>query len=255
VAEAASAWSKESLITVLPGGSAEAALAEALLLGERLKSGHDPDDDGEGGPILRVLLDAPADSGVRAMVVKNPKLASWIRFLPDLLAAVGKDAVFQESLDRVARKIHETWKRQTDEKIRKAELNGDTKKAAEHRAKDTYRDWDDLTEEQKDANRLAADHIPVKFRTVGLDPKDGHAVRKAWPQMNDQELDLLSRMQHERRAAALWMHGLKQGAKDDGKTDYSRKLHPNLVPYDQLNQGTKDYDIEQVRSASKYLLD
>jgi hypothetical protein len=255
VAEAASAWSKDSLITVLPGGSAEAALAEALLLGERLKSGHDPDDDGEGGPILRVLLDAPADSGIRAMVVKNPKLASWIRFLPDLVAAVGKDAVFQESLDRVARKIHETWKSQTDEKIRVAEANGETEVVKKHRKKETYRDWDDLTEEQKDGNRLAADHIPVKFRTVGLDPKDGHAVREAWPKLNDQELDLLSRMEHERWAAPLWMSGWKQGSNDNGETDNLRRLHPNLVPYDELDQETKNYDIKQVRSAAQYRLD
>jgi hypothetical protein len=73
--------------------------------------------------------------------------------------------------------------------------------------------------------------------------------------MNDQELDLLSRMEHERWAAPLWMAGWKQGAKDDGTTDYSRKLHPNLVSYDQLNQETKNYDIKQVRSASEYLLD
>jgi hypothetical protein len=240
VAEAASAWSKDSLVTVLPGGSAEAALAEALLLGERLK----------GGPILRVLLDAQSDSGIRSMVEKNEKLATWIRFLPDLLAAVGKNAVFQQSLDRVARKIHETWKRQTDEKICKAELDGDTKKAAEHRAKDTYRDWDDLTEEQKDANRLATDHIPVKFRAVGLDPKDGHAVREAWPKLNDQELDLLSRMEHERWAAPYWMAGWTFGERKD-----ELKQHNNLVPYDELDQGTKDYDVQQVRSAAQYLLD
>jgi hypothetical protein len=237
VAEAASSWSKDSLVTVLPGGSAEVALTEALLLGERLMS----------GPILRVLLDAPSDSGIRSMVEKDEKLAAWIRFLPDLVAAVGKDAVFQESLDRVARIIHETWKRQTDEKIRKAELAGDTDKAAEHRAKDTYRDWDDLTEEQKDANRLAADHIPVKFRAVGLDPKDGHAVREAWPKLNEQELDLLSRMEHERWAAPYWMAGWTLGERKD-----ELKQHNNLVPYDYLDEDTKNYDIKQARSAAQY---
>lgn len=115
VAKAASCWDCNSLITILLGGTPEVALADALLLGERLKD----------GPCLRVLIDSKGNSGIRNVVAKNPKLISWIRFLPELTAAVGRNAVFQTSLDAVARRIHETWKHETDQRILKAELEGD----------------------------------------------------------------------------------------------------------------------------------
>jgi hypothetical protein len=235
----AQAWSADALATVLPGGSPEAALAEALLLGERLK----------GGPQLRVLLDAPSDSGVRSLVDKNPDLAMKIRFLPDLLAACGSEAVFSDRLDAVARRIHEVWKEGTDERIQKAEAEGNHEEAAKHRAKPAYRDWDDLTEEQKDGNRLAADHISIKIRAAGLDPDAGPSLHAAWQALDPSQLDMLCRMEHERWAAPLWMAGWTAGIRDD-----SRRIHDNLVSYDELNDGTKKYDREQVKMAASYWL-
>jgi hypothetical protein len=237
VAKAASSWSSNSLITVLLGGTPEAALADALLLGERLKN----------GPCLRVLIDTKGNGGIRRIVAKNPKLISWIRFLPELTAAVGRDAVFQESLDAVARRIHETWKQGTDQRILKAESEGDLETSKKHRQKDTYRAWEDLTEEQKDANRLAADHITVKFRAAGLDPDLGASLSKVWDELDAQQLDMLSRMEHERWAAPLWMAGWTAGERND-----ELKIHPNLVPYDELDEGTRKYDLEQVKMAAAY---
>ena len=237
VAELEKGWGVDSLVTVIPSGGAQEALAEALLLGERLKD----------GPALRVLLDAPEDSGIRGLVEKNPQLAGWIRFLPDLLAAVGKEAVFQSGLDAVARRIHDTWKRGTDERIRKAEADGDEKTAAKHRAKDTYRGWDELTEEQKEGNRLAADHISVKFRAVNLATNAGAALQEAWGALDAAQLDMLCRMEHERWAVPLWMAGWVAGERDD-----ALRKHPNLVPYDELDEGTRNYDLEQVRMSAAY---
>jgi hypothetical protein len=238
VVSIAAGWGRTSLMTVIPGGAAEAALTDALLLGERLKA----------GPFVRVLLDAPCDSGIRRMVARNQALSSWIHFMPGLPAAVGREAVFQEGLDAVARRIHETWKRGTDERIREAEAKGDLDTAAKHRAKDTYRDWEDLTEEQKDANRLAADHIAVKFRAVGLVPESGPSIRGAWSGLGATELDILSRMEHERWAAPLWMAGWTVGEQRNDEL----RIHPNLVPYDDLDEGTREYDLEQVKMAASY---
>ena len=238
VAKAASCWGGNSLITVLLGGTPESALADALLLGERLKH----------GPCLRVLIDTKGNGGIGSFVAKNPNLRSWLRFLPELTDAVGRDAVFQESLDAVARRIHETWKQGTDQRILKAESEGDLETAKKHREKDTYRAWKDLTEEQKDANRLAADHISVKFRAVCLDHPDlGPSLSKAWDDLDAQQLEMLSRMEHERWAAPLWMAGWTAGERND-----ELKIHPNLVPYDELDEGTRKYDLEQVRMAAAY---
>jgi len=237
VAKAATCWSGNSLITVLLGGNPEAALADALLLGEQLKH----------GPCLRVLIDAKGNGVIRNIVTKNPNLTSWIKFLPELTAAVGRNAVFQESLDAVARRIHETWKLGTDQRILKAESDGDYETAKKHREKDTYRTWEDLTEEQKDANRLAADHISIKFRAADLGPDLGSSLSEVWDDLDAQQLDMLSRMEHERWAAPLWMAGWTAGERND-----ELKIHPNLVPYDELDEGTRKYDLEQVRMAAAY---
>jgi hypothetical protein len=237
IAQESMSWSRESLVTFLSGGSAESALADALLLGERLKNCL----------TLRVLLDAPSNSGIRNLVAKNKQLASWVHFLPELKKSVGRDAVFQESLDIVAKNIHQTWKRQTDQKIRKAELEGYLEEAAGHRAKETYREWDDLTEEQKDGNRLAADHIPVKIRAVDLDPNAKESLCTAWATLDAHQIDMLSRMEHERWAAPLWMAGWTAGDRKD-----ELKIHPNLVPYDDLDEGVQGYDVTQVKMAAAH---
>jgi hypothetical protein len=239
VAELAAGWNCDSVVTVLLGGAAESALAEGLLLIERLKV----------VTRLRVLLDAADDSPIRILVGKNPVLATRIRFLPPLLEAVGKDVVFQNGLDAVARRIHETWKCGTDDRIVKAEAVGDLQAAAKHREKDTYRGWEDLTEEQKDVNRLTADHIAVKFRSVGIERDSGPSLRSAWDGLDAQQLDMLCRMEHERWAAPLWMAGWTAGERND-----VLGIHPNLVPYDELDEGTRDYDLEQVKMAASYWL-
>ncbi|MDP4584623.1 MAG: RyR domain-containing protein, partial [Verrucomicrobiales bacterium] len=113
---------------------------------------------------------------------------------------------------------------------------------------DTYREWNALTEQQKDVNRLAADHLPTKVRAIGLDPADGPRLATAWQSLDESQLDQLARMEHERWAAPLRMAGWKPGPRDD-----ARRIHNNLVPYDELDQGTKDYDIEQVRAVPMYL--
>ena len=227
-----------ALVTLLRCGSPEPALTDALLLSERIQD----------GPVVRALLDAPGDSGVRKMVEENGPLLSWVRFLPDLGLACGTEAVFAAKLDSVARRIHEVWKAGTDERIRKAEAAGDAETAAKHRAKDTYRAWDALTEQQKDVNRLAADHLLTKVRALGLDPADREGLVAAWQSLDDAQVDQLARMEHERWAAPLWMAGWTPGPRDD-----TRRIHPNLVPYDELDDDTKNYDIVQVRAVPEYL--
>jgi hypothetical protein len=105
-----------------------------------------------------------------------------------------------------------------------------------------------MSNESDDVNRLADDHLPVKVRALGLDPADRDGLVAAWQSLDESQLDQLARMEHERWAAPLWMAGWKSGPRDD-----SRRIHNNLVPYDELDQGTKNYDIEQVKAVPRYL--
>jgi hypothetical protein len=220
----------------------ESAFVGALLLGEKLR----------GEQRYRIVLDAPDHHGIKKVLQtghddRKRKLSSFIELLPGFSTACGHEAVFSESLDTIAMKIHDTWFKETQAKIATAEKSGDHAEVKKHREKATFKSWSELSEEQKDANRLAADHLETKMRSVDLDPKDLNLVSE-WKKLTDDQLEMLSRMEHERWSAPYWMAGWKEGARDD-----SRRLHPNLVAYDALDDGTKKYDRDQVLKTAEYL--
>jgi hypothetical protein len=220
----------------------ESAFVGALLLGEKLR----------GEQRYRIVLDAPEHHGIKKVLQtghddRKRKLSSFIELLPGFSTACGHEAVFSESLDTIAMKIHDTWLKETQAKIATAEKSGDHAEAKKHREKATFKSWSELSEEQKDANRLAADHLETKVRSVGLDPKNPNLVSE-WKNLPDDQLEMLSRMEHERWSATYWMAGWKEGARDD-----SRRMHPNLVVYDALDDGTKKYDLDQVLKTAEYL--
>ena len=152
-----------------------------------------------------------------------------------------------EKYDATAQKIHNTWYEGNQRRIDDALSDGKKEEADILRSKPTFKVWDHLTEHQKDVNRNAADHIKVKVRSVGCDTAQPDLVGD-WEKLSAEQLDMLSRMEHERWAAPLWMSGYKPGKRND-----AARTHPDLVPYDELNQSTKDYDTEQVKQAAGYL--
>ena len=225
--------------TVFLGSLEEnAALAEALLLKER----------SEGSDRFRVLISARDDSALRQIIggqtgQDGMPLSRWISFLPPTHSACGRDSVYAESLDEVARAVHERWYAGNRATIVQAEKAGDSATAAQLRGKPAYKPWSELTEEQKSDNRSAADHLAVKIRAVGLEPDDPGLERK-WAALDASTLDMLSRIEHQRWAAVKWSGGWRQGTRCD-----ERKIHNNLVPFDELDEATKGYDLEQVKGA------
>ena len=223
----------------LSGHDEHEALAEALILREHLPRNER----------FRVLLAAAEGSVVHDIVSHSAQhsgspLSRWIRFIPTHRQACGREAVFEESLDRVARRIHEVWYAETSNAIREVE-QAEAEKLA---SKPTYRRWEELSEEQKDANRFAADHVEIKIRAIGLDPSRQQEWSDAWGRLSEQELELLSRMEHERWCALKWLAGWQKGPRDE-----ARRFHDNLVPYDDLDEMTKDYDRTQAQKAVEYL--
>lgn len=231
--------SGNSFTTVfLASGEENAALAQALLLRERTEK---PDS-------FRVLVPVRQDSALRHIVEQRTgpdgsALRNWIKFLPPPSTACGRDAVYTEGLDAIARSIHETWYIGNSSAIAEAKHERDAAKAQKLREKAAYKPWDRLTEEQKSDNRSAADHISVKIRAAGLDPADPELESK-WRTLDQATLDMLRRVEHERWCAAKWLGGWRLGERCD-----ERKVHNNLVPFDELDQGTKEFDLQQIKEA------
>ena len=222
----------------------EGALTTSLLIREKLP---------ECSAMCRVLLSERDDGVIRKVLADNAdeqseSLESWIKILPPTVEACGRDSVFAQKLDDVARRIHEVWYRQNTDNIQAARKENDLEAAKKLAEKTTYKQWDDLTEEQKDVNRFAADHLKIKVRALGLDP-ESPSLEEQWAALDATEIEFLSRMEHERWCAPLWLAGWNAGS----KRDEALRLHSDLIPYDDLSEGTKGYDRDQVKAVASYL--
>lgn len=190
---------------------------------------------------LRLILEARADKALPKSIREHPN----ITILPDCHGLLGNSVL--NEIDRVGRAIHETWYKGNMERIRESQEKGDSKRVCELKEKPTFKQWKDLNEAQRDTNRCAGDHIEVKIRAAGMDAKQPD-LKAAWAKLDADTLEMLSRMEHERWAAPLWLANWEAGARDD-----ARRIHPNLIPFDELDQSTKDYDSEQVKMTAEYL--
>ena len=238
VAELVAQQPEHDVFTVYPGIEDDhEAFARALELTEHL-----PDRPG-----LQILLDTPPGAPVRRLVEQNPALKHRISFLPAGVLTGGYEAIIRDTLDSTARRIHENWLVETRRQADAARARGDEATARSHEAKATFRPWEELSEEQKGANRSQADHIPFKIRAAGLDPST--ITPMIWSQLSEAVVETLSRMEHARWAAYLWMTGWKHAPQRDD----AAKLHPNLIPYDQLDEMAKNYDRAAIRHLGDYL--
>lgn len=144
-------------------------------------------------------------------------------------------------VDRLGRLIHEAY-------CRERAAVGDTpaKNAA-------LRAWEDLPADLQAANREQAADIPAKLRAIGYElvtAPHGALVPGALPPDDPallaalrEEEERLSIGEHERwsqsRARAGWLYG--------PRNDTARR-HPDLVPWNDLDERAKDKDREAVRS-------
>ena len=94
----------------------------------------------------------------------------------------------------------------------------------------------------RDASRRQADHAELKLRRVGCHSAAG-ASSNAFA-FTDEEIEVLARLEHVRYMADRFLDGWTYGRKRDD----ARKKHPALVPYDELDEDTKEIDRSTVRA-------
>jgi hypothetical protein len=144
------------------------------------------------------------------------------------------DMLLQDRHDALARSIHDFY------------LEGRFTEGERIGARASMQEWEDLPESFRDDNRLVADCYSLKLRDIGA-----RLVEGAGPglHLTADELEELSRAEHDRWMAAKLVQGWTYGpARDD-----ARKLHPDIVPYDDLSEAIKDLDREQVRIMARLL--
>jgi hypothetical protein len=113
----------------------------------------------------------------------------------------------------------------------------------------SLRDWNDLPEATKDANRAQAADVGAKLAAVGCRIQRWTDWTGDTLAFDDAEIERMAELEHARwcreRVAAGWAFG---PARDD-----DRKVTPHLVAWDELAEDVKDYDRNAMRALPELL--
>lgn len=112
--------------------------------------------------------------------------------------------------------------------------------------------WDALPDEFRESNRDQAREIRQKLRAVNCEitPK-ALGIARIVTTFTDEQVEFLSRMEHNHWMAEMQRNGWVAGAVGDTE----KKVHPDLVPWDVLSSETKEKDRNVVRTIPKLLGD
>ncbi|MDA7910065.1 RyR domain-containing protein [Mariniblastus sp.] len=157
--------------------------------------------------------------------------------LGDFKTVCDGDAIYNNTIDQTAKVVHQTY------------LDSQLRNGVKINSKPSIRDWNDLNSFFREANRRQADHFYAKLRMAGLMLVETDESHSEPFEFEMEEIELLARIEHRRWAAELYLDGWKYG---ETRNDL-KKLHPNLVPWEQLTEAIKDYDRQPVKQIPSIL--
>jgi hypothetical protein len=148
-----------------------------------------------------------------------------------------QDVVFNDAIETIARENHNRQYRETLKKMGKSSPNDAP--------------WEELAEEIRESNRGQARHIPEKLKAIGCGLWPGKQGEISLIIFDDNEIEILARLEHER-----WMKEKKEAGWSFGKPrDDSKKYHPDLTGWDNLTEEEKRKDRDAVREIPQRLAD
>jgi hypothetical protein len=148
------------------------------------------------------------------------------------------DVILNQSLDLLALSIHQAYLGVAASDSRANNLPPAVDKM-----------WADLSEDDRESNREAADHLWAKLRVLGFALSEVPVGNTLPPPSEDLLKALrareeeLARAEHDRWMTWRVLKGWHWGAVRDN----AKKLHPDLCDYDQLSESTKEKDRENIR--------
>ncbi|MCL2115545.1 MAG: RyR domain-containing protein [Methanobrevibacter sp.] len=127
-----------------------------------------------------------------------------------------------ENIEKIAKKTHE--------------YHNDVRK--KKGVKIVFKNFEDLPEAHIFSNWRVARSIPNKLNLIGYEIASINDSRKAQEKFHDNDVEYLAEIEH-----ADWMEmKLNQGYKYGPVRNEDKKISPYLVPWDKVDEGTKDYD-------------
>jgi hypothetical protein len=238
-----------------------AIIRRAVLLRSLLSrnAGHLIDEQGAAAIdpcVVRAFLKVPTyRHGARSMeaIIDMSLLSAKRRFAQSALPSIEQlqlhvdadrfmrlvlqDVVFNDAIETIARENHTIQYRESLKKMGKSSPNDVP--------------WEELGEEIRESNRDQARHIPEKLKAIGCGLWPGKQGEISLLFFNDDEIEILARLEHDRwmkeKMAAGWIFGTPR---DDRK-----KHHPDLIGWDNLAEEEKRKDRDAVREIPQRLAD
>lgn len=161
-----------------------------------------------------------------------------IEYFESLEQTISIDVVVNESLDAMARTLHNAYLRSQFDRGETRETNA------------SLIPWSELPAHKKKANQHAAAHTDVKLRVSGCVACDTAAATQAVPFPPDSEtLEILAQLEHRRWMADKHLAGYSYGP----VRDEDRMLHPDLIPWEELSEADKEKDRANIRQIPQLL--
>lgn len=223
-------------ITVVEEGPGTQAPALALVCGG---------DDGDADAISRglVLVRRFPEAHVAVVVYRERSetaldavrgVTSRMHLVSAKVDALGHELLARSGIEVMARVRHEYYLAQ--ELARGSTMEDNLSLAP----------WDDLPETLKDSNRRFAEAVTAIVVDLGgeLAPLLGPVPADGMP-VTPEMLERLARSEHDR-----WMDALVRDGwtRTEGRKDPRRKLHPLLVPWEELDESEREKDRDAFRA-------
>jgi hypothetical protein len=111
------------------------------------------------------------------------------------------------------------------------------------------RGWEELAETFRDASRAHAEDIAAKLELIGCRLVRLTDWRLPLVKFGDREIEAMAQHEHKR-----WCDERRRAGWELGETkDIDGKVHPLLIPWEELNEEDKEYDRRLVREVPAML--
>jgi hypothetical protein len=184
-------------------------------------------------PTVKTVVLTSERSGLATLVnAIAPASSSMVHF--DVLErSCRPEIVLNSTIELLARAVHAAYVR---------DQAGRTDSPA-------LRDWDELPESIKEANRAQAAHVGTKLAAVGCRIQAWTDWTREGSAFTEAEIELMAELEHARWCQERQAEGWTAGPTRDDE----RKVTPSLVDWNQLPDHVKEYNRDAVRALPELL--
>lgn len=167
----------------------------------------------------------------------------------DFMSKLAFEQMMGDMVEAYAKAVHENYRKK---RLMDAKRKGLTDEEIQRlKNEENMADWESLKEVYKEDNRAQIRYLGERFEKYNV----GIGIRPIIEGATDTVMDLygpilevLAEAEHER-----WMQNKKENGWILGERDNELKHHPDMIPYQDLDELIKDYDRAAIRNIPSYL--